>query len=106
MCIRDRGYVAGIGKSLAKKIVLHRDEHGAFPSRGQLQDVSGLGPKAFEQAAGFLRIQGAANALDSSAVHPERYPLVEQMATDLGVALAELIGNQELVDKIDLAKYV
>src|SRR6185503_7651888 len=100
------GYVAGIGKSLAKKIVLHRDANGAFASRAQLQDVSGLGPKAFEQAAGFLRIQSSGNPLDASAVHPERYPLVEQMASDLGVPLPELIGNQELVDKIDLSKYV
>ncbi|HEX5061136.1 MAG TPA: Tex family protein, partial [Kofleriaceae bacterium] len=100
------GYIAGIGKSLAKKIVLHRDANGAFASRAQLQDVSGLGPKAFEQAAGFLRIHGAGNPLDGSAVHPERYPLVEQMAGDLGVPLPELIGNQELVDKIDLSKYV
>jgi uncharacterized protein len=100
------GYVAGIGKSLAKKIVVYRDEHGAFGSRSQLQDVSGLGPKAFEQAAGFLRIRGGAQPLDGSAVHPERYPLVERMATDLGVELSQLIGNQELVDKIDLARYV
>ncbi len=100
------GYVAGIGKSLAKKLVLHRDTNGAFISRQQLTDVSGLGPKAFEQAAGFLRIHGAANPLDASAVHPERYALVERMATDLGVALPDLIGNQELVDKIDFSKYV
>ncbi|HEX7701246.1 MAG TPA: Tex-like N-terminal domain-containing protein, partial [Kofleriaceae bacterium] len=85
------GYVAGIGKSLAKKIVLHRDAHGAFASRGQLQDVTGLGPKAFEQAAGFLRIRGAANPLDASAVHPERYGLVERMASDSSVPLAELV---------------
>jgi uncharacterized protein len=99
------GYVAGIGKALAKKIVLHRDGHGAFASRDQLMDVSGLGPKAFEQAAGFLRIAGAAFPLDRSAVHPERYPLVEQIARDLGVELPELVGNQELVDKIDFSKY-
>jgi uncharacterized protein len=100
------GYVAGIGKALARKIVAHRDSHGAFASRGQLMDVSGLGPKAFEQAAGFLRIAHAAYPLDQSAVHPERYPLVEQIARDLGVELPQLIGNQGLVDKIDLAKYV
>ena len=100
------GYVAGIGKSVAKKIVLHRDAHGAFASRAQLQDVSGLGPKAFEQAAGFLKITGGTNPLDSSAVHPERYPVVEKMAADVGVGLAELIGNAELVDKLDLARYV
>src|SRR6185295_16108970 len=79
------GYVAGIGKSLAKKIVLHRDSRGRFASRTQLMDVPGLGPKAFEQAAGFLRIANAANPLDTSAVHPERYALVEKIAGDLGV---------------------
>jgi len=100
------GYVAGIGKSLAKKIVLHRDAHGAFASRGQLQDVTGLGPKAFEQAAGFLRIRGGSNPLDVSGVHPERYPLVEKMAGDLGVQLSELVGNAEIVDKLDLSRYV
>ncbi|MCW5807152.1 MAG: RNA-binding transcriptional accessory protein, partial [Deltaproteobacteria bacterium] len=100
------GYVAGIGKSLAKKIVLHRDAQGAFASRAQLMDVGGLGPKAFEQCAGFLRIAGAAHPLDRSAVHPERYALVETMATDLGVELPQLIGNQELVDKLDFSKYV
>jgi len=100
------GYVAGIGKSLAKKIVVHRDTHGAFSARAQLTDVSGLGPKAFEQAAGFLRIANAPHPLDRSAVHPERYPLVEKIAADLGVELPALIGNQELVDKIDLSAYV
>jgi uncharacterized protein len=100
------GYVAGIGKSLAKKIVVHRDTNGAFAARSQLMEVSGLGPKAFEQAAGFLRIAGSSHPLDQSAVHPERYSLVERIAADLGVELPQLIGNQELVDKIDLAKYV
>ncbi len=99
-------YVAGIGKSLAKKIVAHRDSHGSFTTRGQLLTVTGLGPKAFEQAAGFLRIRGGSHALDASAVHPERYPIVEKMASSLGVAVADLVGNQELVDKIDLASYV
>ncbi|MGE0399003.1 MAG: Tex-like N-terminal domain-containing protein [Kofleriaceae bacterium] len=100
------GYVAGIGKSLAKKLVLHRDTNGSFSSRQQLLDVSGLGPKAFQQAAGFLRIASAQNPLDSSSVHPERYPLVETIAKDLGVEVPALIGNQELVDKIDFSKYV
>ncbi|MBP9087217.1 MAG: helix-hairpin-helix domain-containing protein [Kofleriaceae bacterium] len=99
-------YVAGIGKALAKKIVAHRDSHGSFTTRGQLLTVAGLGPKAFEQAAGFLRIRGGGNPLDASAVHPERYPIVEKMASTLGVAVADLVGNQELVDKIDLASYV
>ncbi|MDQ3369253.1 MAG: RNA-binding transcriptional accessory protein, partial [Myxococcota bacterium] len=100
------GYIAGIGKAVAKKIVLHRDTNGRFGARSQLLDVAGLGPKAFEQAAGFLRIAGATHPLDQSAVHPERYPLVEQIARDLGVELPQLIGNQELVDRIDFAKYV
>ena len=99
-------YVAGIGKSLAKKIVAHRDSHGSFTTRGQLLTVAGLGPKAFEQAAGFLRIRGGSNPLDASAVHPERYAIVEKMAGALGVAVADLVGNQELVDKIDLSSYV
>ncbi|MGH7338540.1 MAG: helix-hairpin-helix domain-containing protein, partial [Myxococcota bacterium] len=86
------GYVAGIGAGLAKKIVLHRDQQGAFRSRAQLLEVSGLGPKTFEQAAGFLRIRGGAHPLDASAVHPERYPLVEQIARDLGVEVGELVG--------------
>ena len=100
------GYVAGIGKSLAKKLVVHRDTNGSFASRQQLLDVSGLGAKAFQQAAGFLRIANAAHPLDASSVHPERYPLVETIAKDLGVELPALIGNQELVDKIDFSKYV
>ena len=100
------GYVAGIGKSLAKKIVAHRSAHGAFRSRKQLLDVGGLGPKAFEQCAGFLRIHGGDHPLDGSAVHPERYPLVERMAADLGVEVAAMVGNQALVDTIDLSRYV
>jgi uncharacterized protein len=99
-------YVAGIGKALAKKIVVHRESNGAFRSRQQLLEVSGLGPKAFEQSAGFLRIAGGGHPLDASAVHPERYGLVERMASDLGVGVGELVGNQELVDRIDLSKYV
>ncbi len=98
--------VSGIGATMAKKIVAYRNENGAFTSRKQLTKVSGLGAKTFEQAAGFLRIRGGRHPLDASAVHPERYELVEQMATDLGVALSELIGNTALVDKIPLAKYV
>jgi uncharacterized protein len=99
------GYVAGIGKALARKIVAYRDGHGAFGARAQLMEVSGLGPKAFEQAAGFLRIAEASYPLDRSAVHPERYPLVEKIASDLGVELPALLGNQELIDTIELAKY-
>jgi len=98
--------VSGIGGTMAKKIVAYRNENGAFTSRKQLGKVPGLGPKTFEQAAGFLRIRGGEHPLDASAVHPERYALVEQMAADIGVPLAELIGNAALVEKIPVAKYV
>jgi uncharacterized protein len=97
--------VAGIGESLAKKIVAYRNEHGAFKSRQELMKVAGLGPRAFEQAAGFLRIRGSENPLDASAVHPERYKLVEQIAADLGEPLNKLVGNVEIVSKIKIEKY-
>jgi len=98
--------VSGIGSTMAKKLVTYRNEHGAFKSRKQLSKVPGMGPKTFEQAAGFLRIRDGEHPLDASAVHPERYALVEQMAKDLGVELAELIGHPELVDKIKISNYV
>ncbi len=98
--------VSGIGATMAKRIVAYRNENGAFTGRRQLTKVPGLGPKTFEQAAGFLRIRGGAHPLDASAVHPERYELVEQMAKDLGVELTALIGNAELVDRIPLSRYV
>jgi uncharacterized protein len=98
-------HVAGIGPSLAKKIVAHRRKAGAFRSRKDLLDVSGLGPKAFEQAAGFVRIRGAKDPLDASAVHPERYPLVERIAKDAGVAASALVGDDALLAKIPWAKY-
>jgi len=98
--------VSGIGGAMAKKIVTYRNENGAFTCRRQLGKVPGLGPKTFEQAAGFLRIRDGEHPLDASAVHPERYALVEQMAADLGVALSDLIGNNTLVDQIDYIKYV
>ncbi|GAC1548184.1 MAG: Tex family protein [Polyangiales bacterium] len=100
------GRVAGIGPGLAKKIVAHRDDHGAFGDRKQILDVPGIGARTFEQCAGFLRIRGGGHPLDGSAVHPERYALVERIAADLGVAVAALIGNFELVGKIDPARYV
>jgi uncharacterized protein len=99
-------YVAGIGKSLAKKIVAHREQRGAFRSRVQLTDVSGLGPRAFEQAAGFLRVREGAHALDASAVHPERYPLVERIADDLGLRLEQLVGDASLVERIEVDRYL
>lgn len=99
-------YVAGLNSRTAANIVAHRDEHGAFGSRAELLKVAGLGPKAFEQAAGFLRIRDAKNPLDASAVHPERYGLVERMAADLGCQVAELLGDEGKRKKVDRAKYV
>ena len=97
--------VAGLNKGLARKLVAHRDAKGAFKSRKQLLDVAGIGPRAFEQCAGFLRIAGARHPLDASAVHPERYALVERMAADLGLSLSALISNPEALRKLDLARY-
>ena len=99
------GYVAGIGPGLAASIVALRDGRGRLASRADLKSVPRLGAKAFEQAAGFLRVRGGAHPLDGSAVHPERYALVERMAADLGVETAKLVGNDALVDSIPLAKY-
>ena len=99
-------YVAGIGPSLAENIVEYRMEHGAYASRRELLKVKRLGDKAFEQCAGFLRIQGAENPLDNSAVHPEAYHIVDRMARDLGVTTKELVGNSELCAKIDPHRYV
>jgi uncharacterized protein len=98
-------YVSGIGPTLARKIIKHRESNGAFKSRAQLRDVSGFGPKTFEQAAGFLRIREGENPLDASAVHPERYNVVAQMAQDLHVPLAQLICNTKLIDSIDFSIY-
>jgi len=99
-------YVSGLGPALAKNIVDYRREHGAFTSRAQLKKVPRLGPAAFEQCAGFLRIPGAKNPLDNSAVHPERYAVVEQMAKDQGCAVADLINNKEKRAAIDPKRYV
>jgi uncharacterized protein len=99
-------HVAGLSASLAKKIVAHREARGRFETRADLKQVKGLGPKAFEQCAGFLRIPDGAHPLDASAVHPERYPLVERMAKDHGVALRALVGDAARVAAIDLSRYV
>ena len=98
-------YVSGIGDTLAKNIVDFREEIGRFENRNQLKKVPRLGDKAFEQCAGFLRIPGAHNPLDTSAVHPESYPVVEQIAADLGVKVQELIGNEQLLKAVKPAQY-
>lgn len=99
-------YVSGLGPTLAQNIVDYRIENGPFESRRQLLKVPRMGAKAYEQCAGFLRIPQAKNPLDNSAVHPESYPIVEQMAKDLNCTVADLIKNKELRSKIDLKKYV
>lgn len=99
-------YVSGIGPTLARKIVKHRETSGAFQCRRHLREVSGFGMKTFEQAAGFLRILNGEHPLDASAVHPERYELVQQMATDLQVSLSELVCNPHLANAIDLKRYM
>lgn len=99
-------YVAGVGPALAANIVDYRTANGNFSSRSDLLNVKRLGSKAFEQCAGFMRIPSAANPLDNSAVHPERYALVEKMAADMKVAVGDLVGNEALCDKINLDAYV
>jgi len=98
-------YVSGLGPQLAKAIVAYRNEHGPFDAREKLKKVPRLGPKAFEQAAGFLRIHEAENPLDASAVHPESYPIVEAMARDLGCSLNDLMKNEALRKRIDINTY-
>ena len=98
-------YVSGLGPQLAKAVVDMRTEKGPFTSRKQLTNVPRLGAKAFEQAAGFLRIRNAENPLDNSAVHPERYTLVNKMAKDQQVSVADLIGNEEQINSINLVNY-
>ncbi len=99
-------YVSGLGPTLAKNIVDYRKENGAFTSRAQLKKVPRLGPAAFQQCAGFLRIPHAKNPLDNSAVHPESYAIVEQMAKDQGCSVNDLIENKEKRDAIDIKRYV
>jgi len=99
-------FVSGLNKKIADNIVQYRNEHGAFKSRKELKKVKGVGLKTFEQSAGFLRIPNGKNPLDNSAVHPERYELVEKMAADLKTTLANLIDNEGLIEKIEIEKYI
>lgn len=99
-------YVSGLGPQLARGIVEHRNEHGPFRSREELRQVPRLGPKAFEQAAGFLRIHAGENPLDRSAVHPESYPIVDAMAKDLGCSVMDLIQKEDFRKRIDLKRYL
>lgn len=98
-------YVSGIGEKLAEKVFNYREKNGLFNSRNDLKKVPGLGDKAFVQAAGFLRIKNSINPLDDSAVHPESYRIVNQMAKDSGIDLASLIGNEAVLSKLDLNKF-
>jgi uncharacterized protein len=99
-------YVSGIGPSLAENIVSYRNENGDFKSREELKKVKGLGNKAFEQSAGFLRIKNGKNPLDASAVHPENYALVKKMAASINTSPEELIGKKELIKKIRIENFV
>jgi uncharacterized protein len=99
-------YVSGLGPQLAGNVVEHRNEHGPFRSREELKKVAKLGPKTFEQAAGFLRIRNGVNPLDGSAVHPETYHIVDAMAKDLNCSVQDLMQNDALRKKIDLTRYV
>ena len=99
-------YVSGLGPRLAKSVIEYRNEKGAFKSRHELKKIPRFGDKAFEQAAGFLRIRGAENPLDESAVHPESYHIVEQMAKDVGCTVSELIKIPQNREKIDINKYI
>jgi uncharacterized protein len=99
-------YVSGLGETTAQNVLDYRKENGDFTSRSQLKKVKRMGDKAFEQSAAFLRVSGAKNPLDNSAVHPESYKVVMKMAKDLKVTVKELIGNEELINSIQLANYL
>jgi uncharacterized protein len=99
-------YVSGLTRTIARKIVQHRKEHGPFKTRDHLEKVEGVGRKTFEQAAGFLRIPGGSHPLDNSAVHPERYELVKKMAGALGASLEKMIGNTALLQSLDKNRFV
>ncbi len=98
--------VSGLSKTMAQNIVNYRDEHGCFTDRRQLKKVTRLGPKAFEQAAGFLRIRAGDNPLDSSGVHPETYPVVERMLTKLQAQMSDILGNSEKLARLDVGELV
>jgi len=99
-------HVSGLGAKLAENVVAHRDANGPFRSREELKEVPRLGPKAYEQAAGFLRIRDGDDPLDASAVHPESYGIVRKMAADLGCTVADLMADEEIRGRIDLQRYV
>lgn len=99
-------YVAGLNIRQARNMVAHRNEHGRFASRQEFLNVSGIGEKAFQQATGFLRIKDGHNVLDSTAVHPESYPIVERMAQSLSVPINDLVANSELINSLDLEQFV
>jgi protein Tex len=99
-------HVSGLNDSLAKNIVQYRDEHGAFSNREQLKNINRMGEKAFQQAAGFLRIMNGENPLDASCVHPEAYPLVEKIVADKRVEIPQLIGNKEILQSINADQYI
>jgi len=98
-------YVSGIGEKMAENIVAYRSENGTFENRTELKNVPRLGEKAFQQAAGFLRVRDGKNPLDNSSVHPEAYKIVEKMAKDLALSVKELIGNKEKIQLIEISKY-
>ena len=97
--------IAGLGPSLAENIVRHRDQNGPFPNRKALLDVTRLGAKAFQQSAGFLRIQGGDNPLDASAVHPEAYPVVQKMLDDLKLGISDVVGQRSVISRLDPSRY-
>lgn len=99
-------YVSGLSEGLAKHIVQYRDEQGAFSSRDALRGVPRMGEKTFQQAIGFLRVRDSSNPLDASGIHPESYPIVEQMAGDLGISVAELLGQKNRLSELDLTRYL
>lgn len=99
-------HISGLNEALAKNIVVYRDEHGAFTNRNQLKNVNRMGEKAFQQAAGFLRIMSGDNPLDASCVHPEAYPLVEKISIDKSINVAQLIGNKEILNTINVSSFI